>query len=351
MSLLGSIGPLLVLAALAAGCASRAATPARPPTEPAQPEIGPDVERLTPESSLFLLRRSAVADQYFWLRAKALEGEAPPEFRAPFNAIRELRDALGGDASAWEDLELPLADARRASDLVDAYADLPVHTDAGGTPVPLRALGRRLARTMRFTEAAYRVGPYRAHAAAVTRAGKELAALLLPNERAMLEALRADMALPSDASRPLEMTLVGDAPYATSFAADDRGHAMATFVRVRGLEGAALAEVVLQAALHALDEMTVRAPTAMNTLRKTLAERGMDASDSNVEMAVNTVTFAEAASLVRRFVASSHQPLGDSGFYELYPPARAIVDAWERHVAGAPLEETVDAIATAVTEP
>jgi hypothetical protein len=351
MSLLGSVAPLLVLAALAAGCASRATAPARPPTDSAQPEIGPDVERLTPESSLFLLRRSAVADQYFWLRAKALEGEAPPEFREPFNAIRELRDALGGDASAWEDLELPLGEALRASDLVAAYGALPERTDLGLRGGPLRAPAQRLARAMHATETAYRGGPYRAHADAVTRAGKELTALLVPNERALLEALRADMALPSDASRPLEMTLVGDAPYATSFAADDRGHAMATFVRVRGLEGAALAEVVLQAALHATDEMTVRAPTAMNTLRKTLAERGMDASDSNVEMAVNTVTFAEAASLVRRFVAPSHQPLGDSGFYELYPPARAIVDAWERHVAGAPLEETLDAIAAAVTEP
>ena len=41
--------------------------------------------------------------------------------------------------------------------------------------------------------------------------------------------------------------------------------------------------------------------------------------------------------------------MGESGFYTLYPPAPAIVAAWNRHVEGASLEETCEAIAKAVT--
>jgi len=158
------------------------------------------------------------------------------------------------------------------------------------------------------------------------------------------------MALPG-VTRPIVVTLVGDAPYPGIFAADARGRASASFVRVHGLDGGALCETVIHEALHAIDELTVRSPTAMNTLRKQLAAKGMGEDDPNVEMAVNTVTFAEASSLVRRFIDPNHRSLGESGFYTLYPPARAVVDAWERHIGGASIDETLDAIAKAVATP
>lgn len=126
---------------------------------------------------------------------------------------------------------------------------------------------------------------------------------------------------------------------------------MASFVRVRGLSGNALIETVLRESLHALDEMTVREDTAMNVLRSALASRGIDESNSNAEMAINTVLFAESASLVRRFIDPRHKALGESGFYTLYPPALSIVEAWTRHVDGEALDATADAIAKAVTAP
>ena len=158
------------------------------------------------------------------------------------------------------------------------------------------------------------------------------------------------MALPG-VSRPIVVTLVGDAPYPSIFAADARGHVTASFVRVRGLEGGALSETVLHESLHAIDELTVRSPTAMNMLRTALGQHGIDDSDPNVEMAVNTVTFAEAASLVRRFIDPRHRPMGESGFYTLYPAAPGIVEAWDRRIDGASLDETSDAIAKAVVGP
>ena len=120
---------------------------------------------------------------------------------------------------------------------------------------------------------------------------------------------------------------------------------------MHGLEGGALVETVLHESLHAIDELTVRSPTAMNMLRAALMRNGIDESDPNVEMAVNTVTFAEAASLVRRFVDPKHRPMGESGFYTLFPPAPAIVEAWNRRIDGASLDETSDAIAKAVVAP
>lgn len=309
-----------------------------------------DATPLTPDTSPIGLRRSLVADQYFWLRAKALEGEAPAPFADALAAMRDLRADLAPDPTAWEDLEVPLGTVRRATELTAAYAELPVAKDVAGKLVSFRTRALRLARAMEASEAAYRAGPFREHDAEIMRAAQELSARLLPNVETVLRSVEAEMALPG-VSRPIVVTLVGDAPYPGIFAADARGHATASFVRVHGLSGGALCETVLHESLHAIDELTVRSPTAMNMLRAALARHGIDESDPNVEMAVNTVTFAEAASLVRRFVDPKHRPLGESGFYMLFPAAPAIVDAWNRHIDGASLEDTADAIAKAVAGP
>lgn len=333
--LLGITGPI-------AACA-----PARPPEAPLDEH---DAEPLTPETSPIGLRRSVVADEYFWLRAKVLEGEAPPPFGDALLAMREIRGDLAPDPTSWEDLEVPLGTVRRASDLTTVYSELPLTRDVGGRPVALRARALRLSKALEATESAYRAGPFRDHDAEIQRAAKELGSRLLPNVETILRAIEGDLALPG-VTRPIVVTLVGDAPYPGIFAADARGRASASFVRVHGLDGSALCETVLHEALHAIDELTVRSPTAMNALRKALAARQMGDDDPNVEMAVNTVTFAEAASLVKRFVDPNHRPLGESGFYNLYPPARAVVDAWNKHIDGASLDDTTLAIAKAVSGP
>lgn len=333
--------------ALALGVSAAACAPARPPEAPLDEH---DAEPLTPETSPIGLRRSVVADEYFWLRAKTLEGEAPAPFKDALNAMQELRGDLSPDPTSWEDLEVPLGTARRASDLSTVYGELPLSREVGGRPVALRARALRLSRALEATEAAYRAGPFREHDAEIQRAAKELGSRLLPNVETILRAVEGDLALPG-VTRPIVVTLVGDAPYPGIFAADARGRSSASFVRVHGLAGDNLCETVLHEALHAIDELTVRSETAMNALRKALAAKGMGDDDPNVEMAVNTVTFAEAASLVRRFVDPNHRPLGENGFYTLYAPARAVVDAWDKHIDGAPLEETMDAIARAVSAP
>jgi hypothetical protein len=337
---------IVVLAGLGPAC-----TPSGPPKAPlVEIDDAPKDAILSPDGTPIALRRSVVADQYFWLRTKVLEGEAPPAFADSFAAMHDLRGDLAADPTAWEDLEVPLGDVSSASELVAIYGKLPEKKDVGGQMVPFRAPAVRLARAMEAIEATYRKGPYRVHSDAIAVAAKDLQAHLLPHEAEILRAIEADMALPSGA-RPIVVTLVSDAPYPGIFAADQRGRVMASFVRVRGLDGSALAETVLHESLHALDEMTVREPTAMNALRAALAKRGIDAEDSNAEMAINTVTFAEAGSLVRRFIDPTYRPLGESGFYTLYAPAPAIVEAWTRHVGGEALDATADAIARAVTAP
>lgn len=329
--------------ALIAGCA-----PARPVEAPV--DDSHDAEPLTPETSPIGLRKSMVADEYFWLRAKVLEGEAPPPFLEAFNAMHEIRSDLASDPTSYEDLEVPLGNVRRASELMSVYTELSLVRDVGGKPVQLRARALRLAKALEQTEGVYRNGPYRDHDVEIQRAAKEINARLLPNVETILRAIEHDMALPG-MTRPIVVTLVGDAPYPGIFAADARGRSSASFVRVHGLDGGALCETVLHESLHAIDELTVRSATAMNALRKALAQHGMLDDDPNVEMAVNTVTFAEAASLVKRFVDPNHKPMGESGFYTLFPAAPAIVAAWDKHIAGAPMNETMDEIAKAVAAP
>jgi hypothetical protein len=347
--LLPRVRPLLVAVSLAAtgvGC-----TPG-PRAPVAEIDDAPPDAILSPEGVPIALRRSLVADQYFWLRTKVLEGEAPPAFAESFSAMHDLRAELAADPTAWEDLEVPLGDVSSAAELLAAYEKLPEKKDVAGVSVSFRAGAVRLARAMGANESTYRKGPYRVHSDAIAVAAQDLAAHLLPREAEILRAIEADMALPGTA-RPIVVTLVSEAPYPGIFAADQRGRVMASFVRVRGLDGSALVETVLHESLHALDEMSVRETTAMNLLRAALAKRGIDAENSNAEMAINTVTFAEAASLVRRFVDPNHRPLGESGFYMLYAPAPAIVEAWTRHVGrpGEAIEDTADAIAKAVTAP
>ena len=346
LRILGALS-LVVATSSATGCGP--ATVAKAPV--AEIDDAPRDAILSPEGTPIALRRSVVADQYFWLRTKVLEGEAPAAFKDAFAAMHDLRADLSGDPTAWEDLEVPLGEVSSAAELFAAYEKLPEKKDVGGVTVLFRAAALRLARAMGDIEATYRKGPYRLHSDAIDIAAKDLAAHLVPHEAEILRALEADLALPGGA-RPIVVTLVSEAPYPGIFAADARGRVMASFVRVRGLDGSALVETVLHESLHALDEMTVREPTAMNALRAALAKRGIDAENSNAEMAINTVTFAEAASLVRRFVDPKHRALGETGFYMLYPPAPAIVAAWMRHVdQGEAMDLTADAIAKAVTEP
>ncbi|MBX3191438.1 MAG: hypothetical protein KF819_30870 [Labilithrix sp.] len=344
--------------AIVFACVAATAACASPKTPVAEIDVGPPVVMLTPEDAPIALRRSVVADLYFWLRTKVLEGEAPPAFAEAYAAMHDLRSDLAADPTAWEDLEVPLGAVSSAAELVAIYGELPEKKDVGGRPVSLRKDALRLARAMAGVEAAFRRGPHREHEAEIARAARDLSQRLLPHEARILRAIESDMAISllvdgERASRPIVVTLVGDAPYPGIFAADARGRVMASFVRVKGLDGNALVETVLHESLHAMDEMTVReSSTAMNMLRAALERRGLGEGDSNVEMAVNTVTFAEAASLVKRFVDPAHRPLGESGFYTLYPPAPAIVEAWSRRVDdGEALDHTADAIAAAVTSP
>lgn len=336
----------LVFAAACAACNGSGGPPKAPMS------AGPPDAMLTAEGSPIALRRSLVADHYFWLRAKVLEGEAPKEYGEAYSAMQELRADFAGDPTAWEDLEVPLGAVSSASELLSVYGGLPERRDVGGRPVPLRADATRLARAMIHVEDSFRRGPYHDHADEIAKAASDLGQRLVPHVQEILRAIQTDMGV-SGSDRPIVITLVGDAPYPGIFAADAKGHVMASFVRVRGLDGGALVETILHESLHAYDEMTVREKsTAMNALRAALGQRGMDESDPNVEMAVNTVTFAEAASLVRRFVDKTHKPLGESGFYTLYPPAPAIVEAWSRRVeTGEAIDATADAIAKAVAAP
>lgn len=315
------------------------------------PPVPPDDVMLSPAGAKLALRRSALADQWFWLRTKVIEGDVPPGFERARAAMQELRGALGNDSGAWEDVEVLLGSARSAEELTALCGDLPEARATDEGRMTLRAPAVQAARELHATEALFRAGPYRGHAEAIDGAARELAKSFAARESALTEAMRADMGI-TDPLPPIVLTLVADAPYAAAFAADDRGRAAAVFLRVRGLAGTALLETALAESLHAIDELTVRTPTtAMNVLRAALAKTGMGESDSNLEMIVNTVTFAEAASLVRRFADPKHRALGESGFYELYPPAKRIVAAWERHLAGEPLEATAAAIARAVAEP
>lgn len=294
---------------------------------------------LTPNDAPIVLRQSVVADQWFWLRSKLLEGEPDPAFKESLDAMRSLKDDLGGDASAWEDLELPLGTCSNAAELAERFDKLE----------QFKPQAVRVAKAMVASEQAFYRGPFEQHRPKIQAAARELQARFVAKEPAILDALKSDMQLPNVPST-MTVTLVGEAPYPTAFAADDRGHEIASFVRVGALPVSDLAETILSESLHAYDEITVKVPTAMNMLRADLVRAGLDEKDSNIEMVVNTVTFAEAASLVQRFVDPGHTAMAEGGFFSIYPPAPTIAQAWKRHVEGESIDMTTAKITAAVTQ-
>ena len=88
------VGRALLLASVLAGCGAGA--PPRAPSERGD-------RLITVAGTPIALRSSMVADEYFWLRTKVLEGDSPPAFAEAFNAMHELRGDLAGDATAYED--------------------------------------------------------------------------------------------------------------------------------------------------------------------------------------------------------------------------------------------------------
>lgn len=313
-----------------------ACTPAKPPEVPIL--AIPEAVELTKSDAPIVLRQSVVADQWFWLRSKVLEGEPDPAFREALDAMRSLKDDLGADASAWEDLELPLGTCSNATELATRFESLGA----------FKVQALRVAKAMAATEQAFFRGPFEQHRPKIQAAARELQERFIAKEQQIVAALKSDMQLPN-VGETMTVTLVGEAPYPTAFAADERGHESASFVRVGILSSEDLAETILAESVHAYDEITVRAPTAMNTLRASLVRAGLDETDSNIEMVVNTVTFAEAASLVQRFVAPQHKAMAENGFYAIYPPAPTIAAAWNRHVGGESIDATAATIAEAVT--
>ena len=176
------------------GCAA-AGSPKAPMADAADNEPGDAL--LTIEGTPIALRRSVVADQYFWLRTKVLEGEAPPAFAEAFNAMHELRTDLSGDPTAYEDLEVPLGVVSHASELLAIYGELPDRKEVGGRVVPFRADALRLAQAMTNLEGAYKKGPYREHAVAIGLAAKDLGLHLVPFEPTILKAIESEKEIPA----------------------------------------------------------------------------------------------------------------------------------------------------------
>ena len=133
------VGLLLAFSVAAAACSPGPKAPV------VEIDDAPGDAILSPEGVPIAIRRSLVADQYFWLRTKVLEGEAPPAFGASFGAMHDLRADLSADPTAWEDLEVPLGVVSSATELLAIYERLPEKKDVGGVTVSFRAAAVRLA--------------------------------------------------------------------------------------------------------------------------------------------------------------------------------------------------------------
>lgn len=341
---------LLFLLLLASAC-SRAPVPARTPpaAEAPLPPPPPDVGPLTPADAPIALMKSAVATQWFWLRAKTLEGGAPPGFEEATATMRELKDTIGPDTIVWEDLEGAVLGVATAHDLPSAVGALPTLEDDPSRVTLLRLAGLRAARSVAATEGHYRRTVYGEHAQEVTRAAATLAALLLPRAGSALTAMRDDLGAPWP-DVPVVLTLVYDAPFRGSDAPKTAPRALGRFLRVRGVTGPALVESAITEILLGFDEQAQPDDTsALQKLRAALVRRGLAHGDPAIELATHALAASEARALVARLLPKETEPSTEPPSCALYPPACVIDEVWQRRTMDrTPVDATVEVLADAV---
>lgn len=335
---------LLLAALLATGCASRPGAPASAAPAAPEPPPPPDVGPLSPEDAPISLRKSAVATEWFWLRAKTVEGNAPMGFEEATAAMAALKETIGPDAIVWEDLEVAVLGVARAQELPSAVGGLPSLEDDPTRVTQLRLAALRAARAAAATEGHYRRAIYPEHEREIAGAAQTLSRMLLPRADAVLAEMRADLGA-TWPSLPVVLTLVYDGPFRGSEAPGQGGRALGRFIRVRGAVGGTLVASALTEILLGFDEQaTPDDASALQKLRAALVRRGLGKDDPEIELATHALAAAEARALVQRMQDAPVEPASCG----LFPAGCAIDEAWTKRPKDASVDATVEVLARAV---
>lgn len=279
------------------------------------------------------------------------ESEAPEALRPAVAAARAL-DAQIGSPLAWGPVDGLLPGCASAADLAARLERVPEKLEFGaGRSVELRAGVRTLAGALAAAEEPFRASLWPARERRIRAALEDLQAGFLAHQEACFaQHARALGAEGLELTVPVFLVERAPAPGAiTHRAAGGKG---ACFVAVDGLQGSALAEVVLHEATHAID--VARDGDVFDQLRERLAKAGFGPRDRATRDAPHTLMFLQSAETIRRCLAPEHKDRGEeSGYYAKVGDVAAVERAaWREHLDGKlALDAALDRIVAALPPP
>ncbi len=285
------------------------------------------------------LRVSRFLDLHYLVRSHAAEGERPAEpsltgLEEATRAVQSIDREVGG-TPGWGLLEALFASADTLADVERLVPAMPERFQArNGREIPVQSLGRRLVEAYRPLAAEFDQRCWPARFEALEKKRAALTAGLLPRAADARKDI-CDALLITDPGVRIPVTLVTDSPEPGGFTFRSRA-GCACVVRVGGIDGSLLDEVVLHEAIHALDVASGQQETVLQRLRLGLARAGCAPQSALYRDIPHTLIFVQAAETVRRKHAAGHRHYGDvHGYYAKVGRVSACVrEAWTARLEG-----------------
>ncbi len=330
----------MVALPLLSGCAVETAgrEPLAPVPEAAAQTLYPEAE------SRLELRVEPFTDFYFLVRAQAAGIVEPIPYLQPVvEAWMPVQEEIGTFGGFWR-FDVAGLESTSVEELRGWFVDAPetIPSRAGGT-IPIRGPGLAMAAAMEKAWPRFLEHHWPERERRLRKALESLERGLLPEHRRALGYMLDSLRIP-DPQVTIRMSLVIDTnpPGATTYRSRSGPVTALSIAELLG-EGrfSDLEETVLHETCHALDGASRSDQDAFDTLRRLLAERGLERGDPRLHDIPHLLMFVQAEATMRRLYDPRHVAYGDTQrgdvapLYERSGEAAVVVRrVWKAHLDG-----------------
>ncbi len=309
------------------------------------------------QASRFGFRLSPIVDLWYELRTLAegesLASEEAGALRAAIEAARALDEVLGSPI-AWGLVEGRIAGCATGDELLQAMLMLPPEfqlrgPDGARRSIPLRAQAQALAEQVVQLEETWLRESWPQRKVLLEKQRAHLDELLADGKETAIWARIEELLGLAPPDTPVPVQLVVRSPWPGAVTHRAPGGA-ACFVAVESRRGAALAEVVVHEALHAVEVMQPEGATCLfDAQREAFRKAQLSPRDRRTRDALHAYVFLAAAEAVRTALDPEHVDYGiTAGVYErMGAPAGIVRAAWTSYVQG---QLDADALVARVAE-
>jgi hypothetical protein len=240
------------------------------------------------------------------------------------NAARALNTSFGSTLE-WGQLEGALTVSPSAADFAAHCAELAENmTSISGRPVALRELATNYAKALDAVEPAFLEKVWPEHERTADAALAATKQKLAPLADVALDELMRGLGV-VDPRIVVPVYLVAEGPWPGGVT-HPTVQGSITLIDADENSGTQLLETVLHESCHALDIASQAPESALDELRRRMAEAGIDRRDRLMRDVPHTLMFVTSAWVVRHVFDPAHKDYGDvAGYYAKVPAATAAV--------------------------